>query len=358
MPAPKTTLWPLERHTAAKHQVLRRYLDAWIPIMARWRRQLLLIDGFAGPGRYTKNEPGSPLQMMKAFLDHSQRSSIESTSQLTWLFIEQKPDRAAFLESEVEDLRKQLPIGWIAEVRQGDFAVEMPAIAKTIGASNPLPPTFLFVDPFGYADPTLELSAQILSYPHCEVLIFVPIEHIARFLTEPNVQQALTNLLAGDAWRSALGETSTPGRIWALREIYIAKLKESAKYARSFAIRSEDTEFALFFATNHPLGIDKMKEAMWSVDPVGGATYTDATSPGQVVLFSETPDIGHTIDAALRAAFGAQWFYYAAAMEIVRETPYLEKHLRRELNRLLAAGEIYALPGQPFDEKAYWSFKP
>lgn len=29
MPAPKTTLWPLEPHTRAKHEILRRYLEAW-----------------------------------------------------------------------------------------------------------------------------------------------------------------------------------------------------------------------------------------------------------------------------------------------------------------------------------------
>jgi len=360
MAPPKTTLWPLERHTAAKHQILRRYLDAWIPIMAYGLgRQLILIDGFAGPGRYTKNEPGSPIQMMQAFTDHKQRDTIEKAAQLTWVFIERKVDRAEHLEEEVDDLRKQLPIGWLAEVRHGDFADEMAPLAKRIGAANPIPPTFLFIDPFGYAEPNLELSAQVLGYPHCEVLIFVPIENIARFITEGNVQDALTNLFAGDTWRSALAESTVPARIDALREIYIAKLRKDAQHVRSFAIRSDDSEYALFFASNHPLGIDKMKDAMWSVDPIGGTTYTDATAPGQVVLFDDAPDISRTIEAMLRSTFGASWFYYRSAMELVRETPYLEKHLRRELTRLLAAKEVHVLPGtSPFDDKAYWSFPP
>lgn len=28
-------LWDLDAHTAAKHRVLRAYLDAWIPVMAQ-----------------------------------------------------------------------------------------------------------------------------------------------------------------------------------------------------------------------------------------------------------------------------------------------------------------------------------
>jgi hypothetical protein len=51
-------LWNLAAHTAAKHRVLRAYLDGWIPLMAqqglRMRAvtsgspRLLLVDGFAG----------------------------------------------------------------------------------------------------------------------------------------------------------------------------------------------------------------------------------------------------------------------------------------------------------------------
>jgi hypothetical protein len=71
-------LWDLEPHTAAKHRVLRAYLDAWIPVMApqalRVRHlmigepRLLLVDAFAGPGRYATGEPGSPLIMLDAVL--------------------------------------------------------------------------------------------------------------------------------------------------------------------------------------------------------------------------------------------------------------------------------------------------
>lgn len=49
---PKTTLWPLEPHTVGKHEVLRNYLKAWLPIMLSSNDRVLFIDAFAGPGRY------------------------------------------------------------------------------------------------------------------------------------------------------------------------------------------------------------------------------------------------------------------------------------------------------------------
>jgi three-Cys-motif partner protein len=50
MAKPKTPLRDADEHTLAKHDILREYLEAWLPIMSKWNRRLLLIDGFAGPG--------------------------------------------------------------------------------------------------------------------------------------------------------------------------------------------------------------------------------------------------------------------------------------------------------------------
>lgn len=44
--------WQIEAHTEAKHDILRYYLGAWFPILARAQRRLIYVDGFAGPGEY------------------------------------------------------------------------------------------------------------------------------------------------------------------------------------------------------------------------------------------------------------------------------------------------------------------
>jgi hypothetical protein len=33
---PKTVLSEADEHTLAKHEILRAYLQAWLPIMSRW----------------------------------------------------------------------------------------------------------------------------------------------------------------------------------------------------------------------------------------------------------------------------------------------------------------------------------
>jgi three-Cys-motif partner protein len=78
MPQPKEMLWKLEEHSRAKHAILRRYLGGWLPVMSKWNSRLVLVDGFAGPGRYVGGEDGSPLIMLKAFLDHTRRDLIDA----------------------------------------------------------------------------------------------------------------------------------------------------------------------------------------------------------------------------------------------------------------------------------------
>ena len=55
--------WVYTQHTAAKHEILHRYLGAWLAILGRarkgsgWRhKQLVLVDAFAGRGRYMGGE--------------------------------------------------------------------------------------------------------------------------------------------------------------------------------------------------------------------------------------------------------------------------------------------------------------
>jgi hypothetical protein len=42
--------------------------------------RLLLVDGFAGPGRYATGEPGSPLIMLDALLSHQSFDELASAS--------------------------------------------------------------------------------------------------------------------------------------------------------------------------------------------------------------------------------------------------------------------------------------
>src|SRR5260221_10227736 len=70
---PKSTIWPAEAHTLAKHAILRAYLHAWFPILTSSYGGAIYFDGFAGPGRDQGGEEGSPVIALEAALVHLPR---------------------------------------------------------------------------------------------------------------------------------------------------------------------------------------------------------------------------------------------------------------------------------------------
>ena len=107
-----------------------------------------MIDGFAGPGVYEDGQPGSPIVMLSAYLEHESREAIDA--ELIYFFIEQDAKRAKRLEEEIKRLG-ELPKNVKYRVVCGSFEEEFGKVISGIekrGAE--LAPTFAFIDPFGY----------------------------------------------------------------------------------------------------------------------------------------------------------------------------------------------------------------
>src|SRR5580658_7644998 len=118
---PTDTLWKLEPHTGAKHQILGRYLDAWFPILGKFNRKLVYIDGFAGPGCYLDGEPGSPIVALQSALRYKDTLSGEPE----FWFIEERQDRVAQLQEEISHLT--IPKNFIVKPECGTFAEKFKA---------------------------------------------------------------------------------------------------------------------------------------------------------------------------------------------------------------------------------------
>jgi three-Cys-motif partner protein len=200
---PDEVLWNREEHTDAKHRLLVSYLHAWFPIMADRNPSLNLIDGFAGPGRYNGGEPGSPLLMLDAYLSHRNRTAKMNAARVAFDFIEVEPLRVDYLNKQLSQVA--LPPNVQVAVHQGEFDQVMGRILDAIPDTHGLAPTFAFIDPFGYTGHSLTLSSRILQFKRCEVLIYVPLPFIARFIEDSSIDAALDNLFGDSSWKAARG---------------------------------------------------------------------------------------------------------------------------------------------------------
>ena len=89
--------------------------------------------------------------------------------------------------------------------------------------------------------------------------------------------------------------------------------------------------YFLFFVTNNDLGHLKMKEAMWRVDKEGDFKFSDATNPGQTVLF-ERDDFGEEVFKLIKEKFEKKKSDVDILKKFVQaETAFLDKHVTQAL---------------------------
>ena len=335
-------LWDQDAHTAAKHRVLRAYLDGWIPVLGQQALnvpgyrigppRLLLVDGFAGPGRYATGEPGSPLVMLDALSSHAALPSLAGV-EFIFLFIEHDSRRVEHLRGEIAALGA-LPSNVTVRIEHGEFESAFGAlIDQTTDHGKTLVPTFAFIDPFGYSTASMSLTGRLLAFRRCEALIFLPLSFIHRFVGRDGQEAALTSLFGCKDWGEAVGLEGEERRAFLLG-LFERQLgsNPTVKHVRSFQLRTQDgNDYRLVFGVGHDKGLDLANDAMWKVDPIAGSSYTATTESGQEVLF--TPD--DTVDttpllAELRSKFGTDWFTIEQAEQCTRiDTPFRIGHLRR-----------------------------
>lgn len=252
-------------------------------------------------------------------------------AELVYLFIEERKDRAEFLESEI--LKLDLPDNVTWGVEAGNFQEIFGAEIKQLqDEGKELAPTFAFIDPFGYTDAPMDLTASILEFRRCEVLIYVPFPHIIRFISSPALEPALNALFGTDAWKAAIYLEGEERRQF-LHDLFREQLlrQGEVRFVRSFEIITKRGSggYHLFFGTGHETGLKAMKTAMWSVDPTEGRSFRDTTGSDQLVLMEPDPDLS-PLDSMLREHFEGEPFSIGEAETFtLTATPYLPKHVRK-----------------------------
>ena len=334
MAAPKTTIWNIEPHTKAKHAILRRYLQAWLPILGMNSfPQIVYIDGFAGPGRYSQGEPGSPIIAIDAALE--QQARIKAN--ITFLFVEKDPARASVLQSIVEEM--DTPPGFRPIVLEGwTFSEAMEEVYARLSKIHPSLPTFAFIDPFGWSGAPFDAVCSILRNPSCEVLVTFMYEEINRFIGHPDQEKNFDSFFGTNEWRQIVSIADPRERNRQLHDLYMTQLRDSAnaEYVRSFEMRNDRdvTDYYLFYATNNILGLKKMKEAMWKVDSSGDFKFSDATDPRQSVFLINEPQLEHLQEQIIERFAGTERSIHQIEEFVVTETAFRETHYKRLLKSM------------------------
>lgn len=323
--------WKAEPHTLAKIEMLKAYLQAYFPILARSKRgrPFLYIDGFAGPGEYTNSPTGSPVAALEAIrAAMAQLGDQWTAGTVTCIFIEPDGPRCNHLRDRVSPFNGNPRVR--IEVKEKSFEEGMREVQREF----PEPftsddPLFVFIDPFGATGVPFELVAEVLGSECSEVLINLDADGITRIFqahSNNNRDEQLTAVFGDDSWRSALQpHQSFETLCRRVLELYKLKLRAIPKVRYVFALEmrgGKDTlNYYLVFASRNSLGLTKMKEAMKTIDQSGSYCFSDGGIRQDVLFRFDEP--AHHADAFHKAFVGRDVGYSELNDFALNETPFV-----------------------------------
>lgn len=320
-------------------------MQAWTPILSHGGfPEFIYIDGFAGPGCYSKGEDGSPVIALKTALDQK----VPSSTRVFFLFVERDSERARALKGVIDGIVR--PDNFRVKVADGEtFEAEVSRLLDFYRAKKKqLPPTFCFVDPFGWKGAPFSLVSEILKNPSCEVLVNFMYDEINRFLGHADQPDNFDVFFGTPSWRECLRSPAFH-RNRCLHDLYTAQLHAAgATYVRSFEMRNDAgvTDYYLFYATKNIRGLQKMKEAMWKVDSTGEFKFSDATDPNQLVMFSE-PNFELLKDQLQVQFAGREATVREIEDFVLTKTAFRETHYKKVLTKLENSAPPTLIPIDP-----------
>ncbi|HEB79986.1 MAG TPA: three-Cys-motif partner protein TcmP, partial [Rhodospirillales bacterium] len=224
-------------------------------------------------------------------------------------------------------------------VFQGTFESRVRGIFEKLNIPERTP-AFCFIDPFGFGESPYELIRPLVRNDSTELVINFWCGFMNRFKEHPNPQ--IPERIKGMVGSNNLDRVINSGNpISELCDVYQETLSQIGKFTLRFMMLNEKNQpdNALFFCGNNTRGFQKIKEAMWKIDPVNGCGFSalnEVTASTQDLFgFVNEPD-SHQLGIMLMEEFRGQKITVEELEKwtVEKTETYHGKHLRKELERL------------------------
>jgi three-Cys-motif partner protein len=269
--------------------MLDRYLAAWFPILLQGGFPgVTFFDGFAGPGEYKKGEEGSPIIALRQVLDRPEL--LRLGKRVRFVFIEAHEGRVEHLRGLIAS-KFLSPNASVLVVPPYHGRCEELAerVLRDAGAWGQ--PIFANLDAWSL-DVPLGLIRRIGRNKASEVLITFPSLWFRRFAKVEETDKG-DQWFGSRSWRAVEQVESAEAKKQFLVDEYRGTLSQAGfPMTLAFEMLDEDgSEIFLIFGTANKLGLERMKDAMWKVDPVYGLRFRDPRDPLQAAFAIDDADL-------------------------------------------------------------------
>jgi three-Cys-motif partner protein len=340
----------MTEQSQAKVAIVGKYFWVWAKIMAEQVRKtggnrIAYADLFAGRGRYEDGTESTPLLVLRrAISDPLLRKMLA----------------AVFNDSKyAEELQRE--INALPGVDQLEFAPKVwgdevgPDLVNRFERAASLPPTLLFIDPWGYKGLSLRLVKSVLRHWGCECIFFFNYKRVNAGLSNP-VFVSNMNEIFGEERANYLrprleGLMPRQREAAIVSELLLALHEAGGNYVIPFCFKNDQgtrTSHHLIFVTKNIHGYTLMKGIMAGessqVDQ-GVASFAYCPADKRFpLLYGYSRPLDELADMLLKKFAGQSLTMRQVFESHHVNTPYIDKNYKEALKKLEAEGKITADP--------------
>ncbi|MDQ1610298.1 MAG: hypothetical protein QOG00_229 [Pyrinomonadaceae bacterium] len=342
----------MTEQSQAKVAIVRKYFWIWAKIMAEQViktpiKRIAYADLFAGPGRYEDGTKSTPLLVLEAAI----RDPLLRQT-LVGVFNDADEDNALALSEEVDKLPgietlKYKPRVW-------NYKIGMQTVEQFEKAKE-LPPTLMFIDPWGYKGLSLRLVKAVIRHWGCECIFFFNYKRVNAGLDNPLFLQNMIDLFGEERARELpvklKGLSPFKRESAIVNELTQALQEAGGKYVIPFCFKNDTgsrTSHHLIFVTKNIHGYSLMKKTMASEssqaeEGVASFTYCPADKMYPLLYGYSRPI--DDLTGMLLERFAGQSLTMRQIYEAHHVgTPYIDKNYKDALRRLEEQGKVATQP--------------
>jgi three-Cys-motif partner protein len=322
-----------------KSKILIDTVLGWAGVMFSTRPlSLWYLDLFCGKGVYGDGTPSTPLELFEKVVANPQLAN-----QLQMVFNDRKM-------KYVYELREHLMAhsGYERMVHKPRFnhGAVTEDLVRGLRAQVPRPPTFAFLDPFGYVGVSQDVIRMTLQDFGCDVMFFFSYHAIKRVLNNPNTLlrshvEALLGVARVRELRERFNDVSDErenerAMLRALGES-MNEINGLSVLSFAFRRRTGHASHHLAFVSKNVRGFQKAKEAMkgassWFHD--GKIPGLEFVTPGYEHTFNldtDPPSIAKLMHLLVQKNRGILVTREEAYNSVTLDTPYVQSNVREAL---------------------------
>ncbi|MBN1437684.1 MAG: three-Cys-motif partner protein TcmP [Sedimentisphaerales bacterium] len=253
--------------TKLKLEIFRDYTKQWLPVFLSSRTRSFhsvnIFDFFAGPGRDTEGQPGSPLILLeevKKYLNDPKLPHAKGVK-VRLFYSDSDSKKILRLKEELDKADKQ---NIEIETSPLDFKEAFKKERDTLRSRSNA--NLIILDQYGVKQVTPEIFQTLIQLPSTDFMFFIASSFIKRFIKTNELGQHFPDISSEEIEGIPAKEMhrficnhyqrSVPQNI----EFYLAP----------FSIQKGANYYGIIFGTHILLGLDKFLSVCWNKDKISG----------------------------------------------------------------------------------------